>query len=512
VRESEAASAADGERAFCAFATLWSVAILLDQAQVLSPASSLGFLLLVLLGRVAAVSVLTRPSGIWAFLVLNAALVATIFTRLPKAPNHGVLALLVAATILVCALRIGVIRCSGSELYRSFAPLLRWQLVALYFWAVVQKLNGDFFDAELSCGPAQVWNLRRMIPILPVVSWLEPFSIYGTLLVEASIPCLLLARRTRILGIALGAGFHLVIGAGYVGFSAMLFALLALFAPPEFHTALWKLGAASTARLRSLRAAPSPALRSFLDRSLRAAAIVLAAGAALAFLAFSDNRAGFWGPALLGADRLLTLWFAFGALVIGVFTVVAWRAQSWIGERGVLRLRYRALAVMPLLVFGLGLSPHLGLKNTQSFAMFSNLETGGGTSNHLFIPSSWQIFDHLSDLVTIRDSNDRVLQKLVGPSWKWFNYFSTYTVDRGALKRSQPEPTWRLPYIALRRRVSELAKAGRRDVRLVYERGGVTHRLERAETHPELSSLSTLANKLLLMRAVPDADRGYCLW
>lgn len=512
MRETEPASAADREHAFCAFAALWSIGILFDQARALGPASSLGLVLLISAGRLAAASVVARPSGTWAFLLLNATLAATILATLPKAPNHGVLELLVAATILLCALRVGMRRCSGSELYRTFAPLLRWQLIALYFWAVVQKLNSDFFDPELSCGPAQVWNLQRLIPMLPPAGWLAPFSIYGTLLVEASIPCLLIARRTRRFGIALAAGFHLVIGAGYVGFSAMLFALLSLFLPPEFQAALWKQGATWIERLRGFGAAPWLGLRRVAARSLLLTSGALAAGAAVAFAAFSESRADSWGSPWLDPDALLALWFAFGASAVGVFAVVSWRARPWIGERGILQPRYRLLAVMPLLVFGLGLAPHLGLKNTQSFAMFSNLETGGGASNHLFIPSSWQIFGQLGDLVTIHGSSDRALAKLVGPSWRWFHYFSTYTVDRGSLQRSQPAPGWRLPYIALRRRISELARAGQRNVRLVYERAGVTHRLEAAELDPELSNLSLLARKFLLVRAIPDSGRGYCLW
>ncbi len=177
-----------------------------------------------------------------------------------------------------------------------------------------------------------------------------------------------------------------------------------------------------------------------------------------------------------------------------------------------MRLAPPGLALLPLLVFAQGLAPHLGLKNTQAFAMFSNLQTGGGVTNHFLLPASLQRWDTLRDLVTIRSSSDPVLAKLVGPSWKSFNYFSTYVVDRPRLERRLPPPTWQIPYRALQRRVSELARSGARDVELRYERGGELRALAQAERDADLSGLPGWQAKLLLLRAVPDTRRGYCQW
>ena len=57
-----------------------------------------------------------------------------------------------------------------------------------------------------------------------------------------------------------------------------------------------------------------------------------------------------------------------------------------------------------------------------------------------------------------------------------------------------------------------LAQSGRTDIRLVYERGGTIHHLDNAESDPELSTLSLFARKFLLLRAIPDTHRGYCMW
>jgi hypothetical protein len=321
---------------------------------------------------------------------------------------------------------------------------------------------------------------------------------------------LLVFRRSRLLGIGLALGFHYALGASYMGFSAMLFAMLALFAPASFYEGLWRRG-----RSIGSRFAPRSASRvlSPLD-----GAIALAVGglglSALGVLAIAPTEpVGGLGPPLLSQDSVRAIWGVAGAIAIVVFALVALRVRPFLdADPGIWRLRSIALAIVPLLVFANGLAPHLGLKNTQVFAMFSNLQTGGGVTNHFFLPSSWQVFGTLDDLVIIHESSDPVLSKLVGRSWKSFNYYSTYVVDRARMQRTQPAPTWEIPFVALRRRITDLHAAGEIDVRLVYERKGVIRRLDHAERDAELASLPWLARKFGLQRAIPDSRRGYCLW
>ncbi len=496
--------------ALTVFAFLWAAAALFEYAGAIQRAGALTFVLIIVFGRVAAVWTLARPGSPYRLLLLCGALVAIIVAKLPKGPNHGILVLLASASVILAAARVMAAnrswRVNAGELYAGFAPALRWELLALYFWAFFQKLNSDFLLMDLSCGPAQIWNLHRVLEFLPESQILRTFGVHGTLLVEAGIPCLLLLRTTRYFGVALAIGFHFTLGANYTGFSAMLFAMLSLFLPGRFYASLSNL----------FGRAPSGFLTAS-QRALRAldAALVIGLGILAAVVAVFISQAGSLpsGPAWIQGQLLLTLWFAYGTAVMGLFALGAWTARPWsTGERTRLNFQYMSLAIMPALVFANGLAPHLGLKNTQVFAMFSNLHTHEGQSNHLLIPGSWQRWDHLDDLVTIHESNDPVLAKMVGPSWKTFNYFSTYLVDRPKMERTQPAPHWRLPYLALRRRITDLANAGHTHIKLVYERAGVIHRLEQAETDPELSSLAWFARKFLLLRAIPDTSRGYCMW
>ncbi|MFP8882348.1 MAG: hypothetical protein VCE43_24135 [Myxococcota bacterium] len=503
----------DARGAFSAFAFLWAAAALFEYAGAIQRVGPLALTLIVVFGRLAAVWVLARPASAFRLLVLCGALIAIIVAKLPKGPNHGILVLVASATVILAAARVMAAsrnwRIPAAELYAAFAPALRWELLALYFWAVFQKLNSDFILVDLSCGPAQVWNLHRVLDFLPESQMLRTFGVHGTLLVEAGIPCLLLFRTTRYFGVALAIGFHFTLGANYTGFSAMLFAMLSLFLPGRFYASLSTIfgrvsSGITTAGQRALRV---------LDTALGFTVIGVGTVAVIVAVFFSKASSVLAGPAWIDAQLLLALWFLYGTAVTVLFALGAWAARPWnTGERAQLRFRYVSLAIMPLLVFANGLAPHLGLKNAQVFAMFSNLHTHGGQSNHLFIPGSWQRWDHLGDLVTIHESNDPVLAKMVGRSWKTFNYFSTYVVDRPRMERTQPAPQWRLPYLALRRRITDLADSGRTNVELVYERAGVIRRLEHAETDPELSSLPWLARKFLLLRAIPDTSRGYCMW
>ena len=200
------------------FAVLWAVALLFETARAFLGSGFLTIVLSVMLGRCAALWVLARPGATVRFVALNAAMMLTIFLKLPKMNNHGIFMLVAGATILLAYARLKVAdraaSVPGAHLFATFAPALRWELLAMYAWATVHKLNTDFFDLEVSCGPAQLRNVNASLPIVPTGEWLQLFGIYGTLAIEGGIPLLLLFRRTRVAGILLAAGFHYLLGVG----------------------------------------------------------------------------------------------------------------------------------------------------------------------------------------------------------------------------------------------------------------------------------------------------------
>ncbi len=430
----------------------------------------------------AAAWLLLRPASLSRLLSFCAIDAAKILVMLPRTPNHWILALVIDATLLLSFARLAFAgEASRAALYRVAAPLVRLEVVALYGWTVFHKLNVDFLDRDVSCAAVQLFRLRHGFPFLPVDAWVREAAIYGTLVIEAVIPALLIVRRTRVAGVLLGSAFHFVLGFLYPGFSANLFAWLSLF-----------LTAAAIDGVPDARA---------LGRRLGAG--LLAGLVVYGILEFA-----------LGGVRLPAAgvgWLLYGSCWLALLAPASWPLPPPSGVEPAFAFRYRALLLLPALVFLNGLNPYLGLKNVQSFSMFSNLRTEGGRSNHLIVPGSWQPADFQRDLVTILSSSDSVLMELTERR-RYIHFFSTAVHPTGHPALDGPPPAWRLPYAALRARVTHYKREGRADLQIRYERGGTVHSVERAETDPELARFPRLLDKFFLLRAVPDGERGLCMW
>ncbi len=457
---------------------------------------------------------LLRPTQPLRFAALGLVLAVALFAEMPAINNHGLLIFFIAVTAVAVYADLAVRgprrRPRPAAYYETLAPVLRAVVAVLYFWAVVQKLNTGFFNPDVSCAAMELGTLRRHavfgvgLDFLPGGPWTRTPAIYGTLIIETAIPTLLLIRRTRMFGVALGVGFHLVLGVSYPAFSALLFAVFSVFLPPAFWGGVRRLaeGVAATSRVFEM------ARRIWLALGQ---AYPLAAVAVLGVFLFAGDS---WSVHVSG-DWKRSVWFVYGLTCLGLLAVLALRTQEAFGDREVFATRIpRLLWIVPILLFANGLGPHVGFKSTLSFAMSSNLRTAEGRTNHLFLPASLQIWDHGRDLVEIEDSSDPVLRWLSRATWLGAPNNVTFT---SSIKRSpeideQPPPRWRLPYVSLRQRVARLAGQGETNIRVAYRRGGERFQITRAEEDPELSRVPYLLNKALRLRAVPDREEGLCMW
>ena len=133
-------------------------------------------------------------------------------------PNHAVFAACVDLTILSAA--AGQIvdqrtwKLNADELYRSFAPVVRIEILVLYFFVVFHKLNSGFFDREHSCGAFMYLRLAQEYPFLPSETGYVPWAIYLTILTEAVIPIMLVAQRLPAGGFAAGVRLSFRAGDG----------------------------------------------------------------------------------------------------------------------------------------------------------------------------------------------------------------------------------------------------------------------------------------------------------
>ncbi len=461
------------ERAFAIFSFLWAAAALFHRAQYANWARGpmeLGESFCALL-------LLMRPGSLRAFLALVAFQVAQNAILMPHISNHTLLGLFMAFSIVVCTVwLLATGRFSKAALYRSFAPILRIELLVFYFWVVFHKLNPDFFVPDVSCAVSLMDKLARALSLPVNPSWARGLAIYGTLAIEAAIPVLLVLRSTRSAGILLGMGFHFMVAlATFYDFSSLLFACFFLFVPqnhPELLERWWQ-GIRERARPAALwRLAKSPAWQS----GLLAVALVI--------LVFSLGSSD-WSTT---PKLAWILWWIYGLSVIALCALpIALGPAECRPAAKLLAVRPRALLALPLLVFLNGASPHLGFKTENSFAMFSNLRTEGGENNHYLVPAGIQVFDFQRDLIVLHSSSDASL---------------THRARFGG----------QLTYATLRTRVAQLAAEQRKGVSLRFDRAGKRYDLPNAERDPELSKPYPLPlRKVLWFREiVNERTKVFC--
>ncbi len=222
---------------FTVFAWLWAAGIISHMSSYSEPVELVTVAMFVL-----ALAVVFGVARTAAFFTLLAVHVIYVYIRLPRVPNHSVIAAAVDLTILGAGLWAAIStrhwRIDRAALYKAFAPVVRIELLIVYFFVVFHKLNSGFFDAEHSCGSFMYLRLAHEYPLMPTGDWFRPWAIYLTMFAETTIPILLVVRRWRLAGLLLAFGFHFALamdpGDVVFNFSAILLAFFFLFLPDEF--------------------------------------------------------------------------------------------------------------------------------------------------------------------------------------------------------------------------------------------------------------------------------------
>lgn len=461
---------------FAVFSFLFAFATCAYHAQIVLP---LDFDLHTL-ALIAALAVLSKPSSMVRFLVLAAVQTTAIYVQMPAINTNRMVVFFVGATTLVgVALHMATtrsLRLDPQEFIATIAPALRLEVLIVYGFTFWHKLNYDFFDPARSCGIALYGQLQDALPLLPSIeqgSWLGPTVICATLLVEGAIPLALLLRSTRTAGAVAACCFHVVLGlGGFYSFSATMVALLSLFVPAE---------------------SVDVAFGGWKGRRYTVAVITLTLALSSAAFIASKWDAAF--PALDNLNRVwaeecdVLFWRASFLIPIGL----AWFLLRLRRSRGIqpsvrdaeLRM-HPALAALAVCVFLNGMCPYLGLKTETAFAMYSNLRTEGGATNHVLIPRPLALADYQVDLVRILRAPDDELEQV----------------------KREDRP---IPFIELRRHVCDLIARGDKYINVTYVRGGVIQRVVHAESSPELAApLNYFERKFLVFRRILLGDANVC--
>lgn len=397
------------------FAALWAIATLFHHAAY--PRSA--FAPVALLVTLPAVWLLLRPRAPGRLVLLAGAQLLQVAWLGPSwVSNHWLLTAAVNLAIVGAALWLalgtrrggggvgtgGPPRLDGGALFAAFAPAARLTLLVLYFYGVFQKLNTDYLDPASSCATWQYGQILAKYPFLPSGAWMGYLAIYGTLVIEALIAVLLVVRRTRVAGVLLGGVFHAMLALNpswvFYDFTSALLALYFLFVPLDY-----------LAERRAGGAGVAPGWLRRGARGARAALVVLALGLAAAAALGVRPSTPFHVNALQEAARVA--FFAYFAVLLAVFGGAARRTDVAARTAALVRFvpRPALLALAPLLFFANGLAPYVGLKTEASIAMFSNLRTEQGRTNHLLMGWVPRVAGYQDDVVRVIASTDSELAR-----------------------------------------------------------------------------------------------------
>jgi len=452
------------------FCVVWAIATLFHMAQSRLFANELHYALLTL----AAVLLIAKPSSVLRLVLLIALQLYEVVARLPNITNHWIFTTFVNLTILQVLLYLVIkkrsIQVDRVVLIRTFAPLVKIELVLLYFFVVLHKLNWDFFSTSISCA-AVLYKAQHIDGLFPASDTFLKLNIYSTILIETIIPLFLCFKKIRNFGLLIGLVFHCVIAFnsynGFYDFSSMVFAIYFLFIDLDFNKAgniLMKLKN-SIYNLIGKYTVQYSFNKFFV---LVCILLSLLLGVKILSLVFDDYFRMFWA--------------VYSAIFIAVFLFLINKKQ--INKSFAVPVKVNGLFLLiPALVFLNGVSPYLGLKTESSFAMFSNLRTEGGITNHFFIPISAQIFDYQQDMVEVTSSSDILLQKMADENkLMTFFHFKNYVA---------------------------YAKPAQVD----YVRAGKRHSFTLAASSPDnelLKKSPMLLRKLMLFRAISKSIAQPC--
>jgi len=366
---------------------------------------------------VVALFVFAYPRRLECFLAFVLAHMGLYLTHAPNTGNHELFMFIVEGAMLASW---AASRRHGSDgWFSTVAPIIRLATLFLYAFAVFHKLNSAYLGPG-SCGASMPWwCIARLaapfgdpdvlfMPESAWPMWLRNVGIYGSLVIEASIPFLLAIPRTWLLGFLAGFALHFFLGVCFFWhFTPMLWAVFFLFAPPVVIERVAGTTASAMSRLREYIADFGLSLtrtRLLTAALLGLLAVAVATHASVELqseLARYSRGAGAWSLARSGfrtwigwlpftVYSFVLLWLAVGALwrhPLGASGGTLWHFPN----RGL------GMVVAGLLLLN-GFAPYLGIKDHQSFAMFSGLETHAGLTNHLFMPLI-EVVDHSRDIV-----------------------------------------------------------------------------------------------------------------
>lgn len=379
------------------FAPVWAIAMLFSIAgdhQALlwghGPlAGSLGWLsVLAAFGALAG-----RRAALWLTL-LALVMVLRYVAALPVASNNKTIAVFMNTAILAVVwpcLRQAAGDAAFAQAHDRLRVIARALLAVMYFFGIFHKINADFLDPSVSCAVALYRPLAAPLG-LDGNAFGHQLAIWMTFIVEGIALVALYWPRWFAVGLVLGLVFHYVIPISayswYMDFSSLVLALYMLSMPPEVST-----------RCHSALVRAAGLLKSHAWHIAGFLALLLGTG----LVSVRSGAASVGSAVHVHHSVMMLLWAAYGGFMMIALTRAALDHLPWRGQRAARQPLW--VYGLPALLFLTCLSPYLGLKTESSIAMFSNLHTEGGVTNHLLFSKPPYLFDYQEEVVELVDSS-----------------------------------------------------------------------------------------------------------
>lgn len=398
--------AADG---LTAFAPVWAAAAIFslagDRAMLLFRDGAL-------LGLISWVAISIALLLIWRprltpLLVLLAGVMATRYAiAMPVAGNNKMIAAFMnAGILLICAhaaLRYSDSQRMREDIYENMRVVARALLATMYFYGIFHKINTDFLDPRVSCAVALYMPLADGFGLQNNLAG-KYLAIWSTFIVEAIAIVSLYWKRWFAVGLLLALIFHFVIPISvyswYMDFSSLVLALYILSVPREVSEQFYDRCARLFRQLRERFGT--------LGQALPFGVVIGGAVVLVAVLSVFSRQAHV-APSHAYQSVWVLMWVVYGGVTMLLLADVAIHHLPWRGTVGPRRPLW--LYAVPATLFVICTAPYVGLRTEASIAMFSNLHTEAGMSNHLLIKEPLALFPYQSDIAMIKASSDPDLQ------------------------------------------------------------------------------------------------------
>lgn len=439
-------------------------------------------------------------------LVMSAVLSVQIvgwWAKMPTTDNHWAYAAFASLSFLTGIIvqvvrkrKEGGFKQIDREWYEITAPIVRWIVLLLYFFAVFHKLNWDFLDTDVSC--ALHWYKRAVkapyffdVPALADLTGTQKtLFVYGIYFLESSPFIFLLFKRTWFIGVSIGVFFHLTTGLFMRHFPTITFALYWVFYPREVQEDLMQ---RMEGWVRKLSFGKLGLLGFVFTQVFLCSAACVYAWYRSKTLKISHHHLDTGYYVFLRTWAVMVI-IVYGSVVYQVLRYGHWKRYI----QGHLISKRTAMHFIPLVFFINGMAPYFGYKTSTSVAMWSNLIVANSVSNHMIIPAnSLRIVPYMDEYVDIKRTSDK-------------GWHKRYVRNRQALA-----PMIMLKRDAQRKRERAEKKGKKlRPLSITYIDGeGKRVKIDNVHEHPDWQDhQGYMFQKIVHIKKTRKDAKGLCTW